>query len=78
MMDLGLLHYFLDLQVLPMSNGLFLSQYKYVMDLLNHFKMIECNSCAIPFQYGIKLTKAYQSPKFDATLYRKLVSRLYI
>jgi hypothetical protein len=50
MKDLGLLHYFLGLQVLPLSDGLFLSQSKYVMDLLNHFKMVDCKLCATPFQ----------------------------
>jgi hypothetical protein len=46
MTDLGLLHYFLGLQVLPLSDGLFLSQSKYVMDLLNCFKMDDCKLCA--------------------------------
>jgi hypothetical protein len=57
MTDLGLLHYFLSLQVLPLSDGLFLSQSKYVMDLLNHFKMVDYKPCATPFQSGVKLTK---------------------
>jgi hypothetical protein len=39
MTDLGLLHYFLGLQVLPLTDGLFLSQSKYVLDLLTCFKM---------------------------------------
>jgi hypothetical protein len=33
----GLLHYFLGLQVLTLSNRLFLSQFKYVTDLLTRF-----------------------------------------
>jgi hypothetical protein len=39
MIDLGTLHYFLGLQVLPLCDGFFISQYKYVMDLLTHFNM---------------------------------------
>ena len=32
--DLGMLHFFLGLQVFPLSDGLFISQYKYLLDLL--------------------------------------------
>jgi hypothetical protein len=53
MTDLGLLHYFLGLQVLPLSDGLFLSQSKYVLDLLNHFKMDDCKPCATLFSLGL-------------------------
>jgi hypothetical protein len=76
MTDLGLLHYFLGLQVLPLTDGLFISQSKYVMDLLTHFKMEYCKSCATPFHSGVKLSKTYQSPKVDATLYQQLVDSL--
>jgi hypothetical protein len=39
MKDLGTLHYFLGLQVLPLCEGLFIYQYKYVIDLLNSFNI---------------------------------------
>jgi hypothetical protein len=39
--DLHTLHYFLGLQVLPVCDGFFISQSKYVMDLLTHFKMVD-------------------------------------
>jgi len=76
MKDLGILHYFFYLQVLQLSDGLFISQSKNVMDLLTHFKMVDCEPCATPFQYGFKLSKNYQSPKVDATLYRQLLDSL--
>jgi hypothetical protein len=59
MIDLDTLHYFLGLQVLPLSDGFFISQSKYVMDMLTHFKMVDCKPCATPFQSGVKLTKTY-------------------
>ena len=61
MTDLGTLHYFLGLQVLALCDGLFISQYKYVMYLLTHFKMDNCNPYATPFKYGVKLTKTCQT-----------------
>jgi hypothetical protein len=69
MIDLGILHYFLGLQVSPLSHGLFISQSKYVVDLLKCFKMEYCKSFSTPFQYGFNLNKTCQSPKVDATLY---------
>jgi hypothetical protein len=46
------------------------------MDILKHFNMEDCKPCASPFQYGVKLTKTFQIPKVDATLYRQLVDSL--
>jgi hypothetical protein len=66
---LSTVHYFLDLQVLPLCDGFFISQSKYVMDLLTRFKMVDCKPCATSFQSGVKLTKTYQTLAVDATLY---------
>jgi hypothetical protein len=40
MTDLGTLHYFLGLQVLPLYDGFFISHSKYVMDLLLCFNIV--------------------------------------
>ena len=48
MTDLGILHYFLGLQVLPLPNGVFIFQSKYLLDLLKHCKMDDCKPCATP------------------------------
>jgi hypothetical protein len=66
---LGTLHYFLGFQVLPLCDGFFISQTKYVMDLLTRFKMVDCKPCVNPFQSRVKLTKTCQTPAVDATLY---------
>jgi hypothetical protein len=76
MTDLDTLYYFLGLQVLPLCDVFFISQSKYVMDLLTHFKMADCKLCATPFQYVVKLTKTCQTPSVDATLYRQLVGNI--
>jgi hypothetical protein len=76
MTDLGTLHYFLGLQVLPLCDGFLISQSKYEMDLLTCFNMADCNSCATPFQFGVNITKTCQNPKVNATLYQQLVSGL--
>ena len=73
MTDLGLLHYFLGLHAFPLSDGIFISQYKYALDLLNHFKRDDYKLCAISFQAGVKLTKVCSSPEVNAALYRQLI-----
>jgi hypothetical protein len=73
---LGTLHYFLGLQVLPLCDGFFISQYKYVIDLLTCFKMVDCKPCATPFQSRVNIAKTCQTPIVDATVYRHLVDNL--
>ena len=62
MTNLGLLHFFLHIQILQMDGGIFLSQPKYALDLLKGFKMDNFKSCATPYQTGVKLSKCYDSP----------------
>ena len=76
MTDLGLLHYFLGLQISHMADGMFLSQPKYAIDLLDRFHMSDCKSAPMPFQSGVKLTIECTTPLVDATLYRQLVGSL--
>ena len=76
MSDLGELSYFLGLQISRLHDGLFISQKKYDVDLLEKFNMLECKSAPTPFQSGSKLTKECISKKVDATLYRQLVGTL--
>ena len=42
MKDLGLMHYFLGMEVWQISEGIFLNQGNYVVDILNRFNMLEC------------------------------------
>ena len=70
MTNIGILHLFFDLQVLQMHDVIFLSQPKYILDLLRRFKMDDCKTCATPFQSRVKLTKEFDSPKVDATFYK--------
>ena len=76
MTGLGLLHYFLGLQIWHMADGMFLYQLKYATDLLARFYMSDCKSTPTPFQSSLKLTVECTTPLIDATLYRQLVGSL--
>jgi len=52
MTDLGLLHYFLGLEVKQAAYGIFISQQKYAMDLLKRHNMFGCNTASTPMNVG--------------------------
>ena len=54
MKDLGLLHYFLGLEVQQKTSEIFLSQRKYVQDILSKFRMTDCKPMATPMVTNLK------------------------
>lgn len=46
MTDLGLMHYFLGIEVVQSATGIFVSQKKYVQEILEKFQMKDCNLVA--------------------------------
>ena len=54
MKDLGLMHYFLGLEVWQRLDDIFLSQGKYIVDVLKRFKMMDCKSMATPMAVNLK------------------------
>lgn len=49
MIDLGLLHLFLGIQVLQIDNNIFIYQPKYVLNLLDKLNMEDYQACATPY-----------------------------
>ena len=56
MTDLGELHHFLGISVTRSSDGLFLSQRQYALDLLQRAGMAECHSTSTPVDTRAKLS----------------------
>jgi hypothetical protein len=76
MMDMGLLHFFLGLEISQDASGIKLSQAKYARDLLERFHMTDCKSAPTPFLSGVKLEDGGETPLVDNTLYKQLVGIL--
>ncbi|BBH03176.1 ADP glucose pyrophosphorylase large subunit 1 [Prunus dulcis] len=76
MSDLGLIHYFLGIEVVQYSAGIFISQKKYVQEILDRFEMKDCNSVCTPTEIGLKLVKNSREKKGDQTLYKQIVGSL--
>lgn len=78
MKDLGVLHYFLSLEIKYLPNGLFLSQHKYAKDLIHKSGMDECHSNLTPYKADTKLFRDGGAPlsPSDIACFRSLVGCL--
>ena len=56
------LHHFLEISVTRTSDGLFLSERQYAMDLLQRAGMAECHSTATPVDTQAKLSATDGAP----------------
>ena len=73
--DLEMLRYFLGVEVMRSKHGIFLSQRKYVLDLLSKTGKLGAKSCSSLMAPGVHLTREgelFEDPK----RYRKLVGKL--
>ncbi|GKE60730.1 ribonuclease H-like domain-containing protein [Tanacetum coccineum] len=68
MTDPGALTYFLGISAIRHSTGLFLSQQKYALQLLERAHMVNCNPSRTPVDTESKLGP-YRVPVYDPTLY---------
>ena len=78
MKDLGLMQYFLGLEVWQKLGDIFLSQGKYVVKLLERFGMVDCKSLTIPMELNFKkLCGRVAGPELGNPIeYRQLVGAL--
>jgi hypothetical protein len=76
MTDLGLMKYFLGIEVDQSSHGIFVCQQKYATDILKRFRMDKCKPTETPIALGTKLSKQDEGSTIDSTLYKRLVGSL--
>jgi hypothetical protein len=63
--DLGLLKYFLGIEIAHSPKSLFISQRKYVIDLLRETKKLGCKPASTPMDSKYKLNTEDEKPLED-------------
>ena len=76
MKELGKLKYFLGIEVAYSTQGIFISQQKYVTDLLAETEKIECKPVSTPMDPNHKLGEDKEELVVDKRMYQRLVGRL--
>jgi hypothetical protein len=76
MKDLGMMHYFVGLEVWQSLEKIFLNQGKYAVEILKRFDMLECKAMNTPMQTKLKLLVDTLSELVDATMYSQIIGSL--
>ncbi|KAM0925571.1 hypothetical protein ACQ4PT_004106 [Festuca glaucescens] len=76
MSDLGLLSYYLGIEVKQNSGEISLCQSAYAVKLLDKCGMADCNVVQVPMDQRHKLSKISSNPPVDTTTYRSIVGSL--
>lgn len=76
MSDLGKMRYFLGVEVLQNSDGIYVSQRKYAHEVLERFGMNNSNLVKNPIVPCCKLSKDEKGAKVDASVFKQVVGSL--
>ena len=74
--ELGRLKYFLGLEVAHSRHGIFISQQKYVLDLLSETGKLGCKPVETPIEQNHRLSEFVEDATVDRESYQKLVGKL--
>ncbi|GJU83167.1 uncharacterized mitochondrial protein-like protein [Tanacetum coccineum] len=73
MSSMGELIFFLGLQVKQKTDGIFISQDKYVADMLKKFDLASVKTTITPMETKMALTKDEEADEVDVHLYRSMI-----
>ncbi|GJR08707.1 retrovirus-related pol polyprotein from transposon RE1 [Tanacetum coccineum] len=76
MSNMGLVSYFLGMEIKQLPNGVHISQRKYASDMLKKFKMFLCKPVTSPLVYKCKLSKDDGKNLANPTRFRSIVGSL--
>ena len=74
--DLGGLKYFLGMEFSRSKRGIFVSQRKYVLDLLSETGLLGCKAAETPIEHNLKLQPAKPEEVKKKEQFQRLVGRL--
>jgi hypothetical protein len=73
---LGELSLFLGLQICQRNQGIFISQTKYIREIIKRFGMENCRPVITPMQTSCNLSKDDDSKSTDQRKYRSMIGKL--
>ena len=76
MKDLGMMHYFLGMEVWKSTDGIFLGQGKYAVEILKRFGMMDYKAMTTPMALNLKLLSDTSSESVDAMMYHQMIGSL--
>ncbi|TXG52756.1 hypothetical protein EZV62_021925 [Acer yangbiense] len=76
MTDLGKMRYFLGIEEVQSVVGIFIGQKKYTEEILERFRMSNCNPVQNPIVPVFKLTRDAKKVRVDSTHYKQIVGSL--
>jgi hypothetical protein len=76
MTNIGLMHYFLGMEVWQEEGQIFMGQGKYVADISSRFQMEDCRPMSTPMVTNWKKLSTSDSQLVDATGYKQLIGSL--
>ena len=76
MKDLGMMHYFLGMEVWQNANGISLGKGEYAVEILKRFRMMDCKAMTTPMASNRKLLSDASSKTVATTMYRQMIGSL--
>ncbi|GAA0160040.1 transmembrane signal receptor [Lithospermum erythrorhizon] len=76
MTDLGRMNYFLGIEVIQGSKGIFICQKQYTEAVLRRFGMFDCKPVGTPMATGLKMDQDHGEKVVDDTHYKQIVGSL--
>ena len=76
MKDLGIMHYFLGMEVWKSVDGISLGQGKYAVEILKRLRMMDYKDMTTLMESNLKLLRDASSELVDATMYHQMIGSL--
>ena len=73
MKDLGMMHYFLGMEVWQNTDGISLGQGKYVVEIVKRFRMMDCKAMTTLMASNLNLLSVASLESVDAMMYRQMI-----